>query len=160
MTSPQVAILMGSKSDWPVMKLASDQLNAFGVAHEARVLSAHRTPDAVVAYVRDAEERGVKVFIGAAGGAAHLAGVIAAHTTLPVLAVPMTSKLDGLDSLLSMVQMPKGIPVGCLAIGEPGAANAGILAVQILSVHDAALARKLKDARRAEADRILKETLS
>jgi 5-(carboxyamino)imidazole ribonucleotide mutase len=124
------------------------------------VLSAHRTPDEVVAYVRDAEKRGVKVFIGAAGGAAHLAGVIAAHTTMPVLAIPITSKLDGLDSLLSMVQMPKGIPVGCLAIGEAGAANAGILAVQILSTSDAALAQKLKDARKAEAERILKETLS
>lgn len=160
MTAPLVAILMGSKSDWPTMKLASDQLNAYGVPHEARVLSAHRTPDAVVEYVRNAERNGVKVFIGAAGGAAHLAGVIAAHTTLPVLAVPMTSKLDGLDSLLSMVQMPKGIPVGCLAIGEAGAANAGILAVQILSASDPKLGQKLKDARKAEADRILKETLT
>lgn len=160
MTSPKVAILMGSKSDWPVVRLASEQLNAYGVPNEARVLSAHRTPDAVVEYVRDAEERGVKVFIGAAGGAAHLAGVIAAHTTMPVLAIPITSKLDGLDSLLSMVQMPKGVPVGCLAIGEAGAANAGLLAVQILATSDPALAQKLKDARKAEAERILKETLS
>lgn len=160
MTPPKVAILMGSKSDWPVVKLASDQLNAYGIPHESRVLSAHRTPDQVVEYVRDAEKRGVKVFIGAAGGAAHLAGVIAAHTTMPVLAIPITSKLDGLDSLLSMVQMPKGVPVGCLAIGEAGAANAGLLAVQILSTSDSALAQKLKDARKAEADRILKETLS
>lgn len=160
MTPPKVAILMGSKSDWPVVKLASDQLHALGVSHETRVLSAHRTPDALAQYVRDAEARGVKVFIGAAGGAAHLAGVIASHTTLPVLAIPIASKLDGLDSLLSMVQMPKGVPVGCLAIGEAGAANAGLLAAQILSTSDPALAQKLKDARKAEADRILKETLS
>lgn len=160
MTAPKVAILMGSKSDWPVVKLASDQLNAYGVPHESRVLSAHRTPDAVVQYIRDAEARGVQVFIGAAGAAAHLAGVIAAHTVKPVLAIPMTSKLDGLDSLLSMVQMPRGIPVGCLAIGEAGATNAGILAVQILATADAGLAQKLKDARKAEAERILKETLS
>ena len=159
MTAPKVAILMGSKSDWPVVKLASDQLNNYGIPHESRVLSAHRTPDAVVEYIRDAEKRGVKVFIGAAGGAAHLAGVIAAHTTMPVLAIPITSKLDGLDSLLSMVQMPKGVPVGCLAIGEAGAANAGILAVQILATSDAALTQKLRDARKAEAERILKETL-
>jgi 5-(carboxyamino)imidazole ribonucleotide mutase len=158
--APKVAILIGSKSDWSVVKLASDQLHAYGVPHESRVLSAHRTPDEVVAYVRDAEKRGVKVFIGAAGGAAHLAGVIAAHTTLPVLAVPITSKLDGLDSLLSMVQMPRGIPVGCLAIGEAGAVTAGILAVQILSTSDPILVQKLKDARKTEAERILKETLS
>jgi 5-(carboxyamino)imidazole ribonucleotide mutase len=130
---PLVNIIMGSQSDWETMSHCARTLEELGVPHEPRVLSAHRTPDACAEYVRGAEARGVEVIIAAAGGAAHLAGVAAAHTILPVLAVPMESKsLQGLDSLLSMVQMPGGIPVGTLAIGKPGAINAAILAAQIL----------------------------
>jgi len=135
---------MGSKSDWETMRAASDTLNQFDVAHECHVMSAHRTPALVLEYASAAESRGIEVIIAAAGGAAHLAGVIAAHTTLPVLGVPMKSDaLNGLDSLLSTVQMPAGIPVGTLAIGKPGATNAGILAAQIIGVGDAGIAKKL-----------------
>jgi len=155
-----VNILMGSKSDWEVMKNASDTLKQFGVAHESRVLSAHRTPHETAKYVTGAENRGVQVVIAAAGGAAHLAGVCAAHTLLPVLGVPMESKLNGLDSLLSTVQMPGGIPVGTLAVGKAGAVNAALLAVAILALQDAKLKSKLKKFRADQAAKILKEILS
>jgi 5-(carboxyamino)imidazole ribonucleotide mutase len=154
-----VNILMGSKSDWEVMKNASDTLTQFGVAHESRVLSAHRTPHETAKYISGAEERGVRVVIAAAGGAAHLAGVCAAHTLLPVLGVPMESKLNGLDSVLSTVQMPAGIPVGTLAIGKAGAVNAALLAVAILALQDAELRTKLDQFRADQAAKILKETL-
>jgi 5-(carboxyamino)imidazole ribonucleotide mutase len=154
-----VNILMGSKSDWEVMKNASDTLSQFGVAHESRVLSAHRTPQETTAYVSGAEERGVEVVIAAAGGAAHLAGVCAAHTLLPVLGVPMESKLMGLDSLLSTAQMPGGIPVGTLAIGKAGAVNAALLAIAILANKDPELRKKLKQFRVDQAEKILKEKL-
>jgi 5-(carboxyamino)imidazole ribonucleotide mutase len=157
---PLVNILMGSKSDWEVMKNASDTLNQFGVPHECRVLSAHRTPHETADYVSGAEKRGVEVVIGAAGGAAHLAGVCAAHTTLPVLGVPMESKLNGLDSLLSTAQMPGGIPVGTLAVGKAGAVNAALLAVAILANSRPELREKLKKFRADQAKKILGETLS
>ena len=140
---PLVAVIMGSKSDWDTMQHASDTLTKLGVPCDVRVLSAHRTPDQLFDYVMEAEGRGVEVFIAAAGGAAHLAGVIAAKTLLPVLGVPMESKLQGLDSLLSMVQMPAGIPVGTLAIGKAGAVNAALLAASILALSDAALTERL-----------------
>jgi 5-(carboxyamino)imidazole ribonucleotide mutase len=155
-----VNILMGSKSDWEVMKNASDTLTQFGVSHECRVLSAHRTPHETSEYITGAEARGVQVVIAAAGGAAHLAGVCAAHTLLPVLGVPMESKLNGLDSLLSTVQMPSGIPVGTLAVGKAGAVNAALLAIAILANKDPELKTKLKNFRKDAAAKILKETLS
>jgi 5-(carboxyamino)imidazole ribonucleotide mutase len=155
-----VNILMGSKSDWEVMKNASDTLKQFGVAHESRVLSAHRTPHETAKYVSGAEGRGVEVVIAAAGGAAHLAGVCAAHTLLPVLGVPMESKLNGLDSLLSTAQMPGGIPVGTLAIGKAGAINAALLAIAILANKNPELRKKLKQFRDDQADKILKEKLT
>ena len=155
-----VNILMGSKSDWEVMKNASDTLNQFGVAHESRVLSAHRTPKETAEYVTGAEGRGVEVVIAAAGGAAYLAGVCAAHTLLPVLGVPMESKLLGLDSLLSTAQMPGGIPVGTLAVGKAGAINAALLAIAILALKDPELKKKLKQFRDDQADKILKEKLT
>lgn len=151
---------MGSKSDWDVMKASSETLAKFGVAHECRVLSAHRTPTATMEYVSAAEGRGTKVMIAAAGGAAHLAGVVAAHTILPVLGVPMESaSLKGLDSLLSTVQMPGGIPVGTLAIGKAGATNAALLAVAILALGDASLKKKLNDFRAEQTRKILAEKL-
>ena len=155
-----VAVIMGSKSDWDVMKHCCDLLTQFGVPHEKRVLSAHRTPHAAAEFISGADQRGVKVIIAAAGGAAHLAGVAAAHTLLPVLGVPMESaSLKGLDSLLSTVQMPGGIPVGTLAIGKPGATNAALLAVAILALNDASLREKLKQFRADQTEKILKETL-
>ena len=155
-----VAVIMGSKSDWDVMKHCCDVLTQFGVPHEKRVLSAHRTPHAAAEFISTAESRGVKVIIAAAGGAAHLAGVAAAHTLLPVLGVPMESaSLKGMDSLLSTVQMPGGIPVGTLAIGKPGATNAALLAVSILAIGDSALREKLKQFRADQTEKILKETL-
>ncbi|MCB9837873.1 MAG: 5-(carboxyamino)imidazole ribonucleotide mutase [Phycisphaeraceae bacterium] len=141
--NPLVLVLMGSASDWPVMEHASTTLDDFGVAHQCKALSAHRNPAKVSAVVGGARERGVQVVIAAAGAAAHLAGVCAAHTTLPVLGVPMTSALDGLDSLLSTVQMPGGVPVGTLAIGKAGAVNAALLAVEILALHDQSLHGRL-----------------
>ena len=151
---------MGSKSDWETMKHASDTLARFGVPHECRVLSAHRTPAATTAYVAAAEERGIEVMIAAAGGAAHLAGVVAAHTLLPVLGVPMESaSLKGLDSLLSTVQMPGGIPVGTLAIGKAGATNAALLAVAILANSRPELRAKLRAFREEQAAKVLAETL-
>jgi 5-(carboxyamino)imidazole ribonucleotide mutase len=155
-----VNILMGSKSDWEVMKNASDTLKQFGVTHESRVLSAHRTPHETAKYITGAESRGVQVIIAAAGGAAHLAGVCAAHTLLPVLGVPMESKLNGLDSILSTVQMPAGIPVGTLALGKAGAINAALLAVAILANQDTNLRTQLKKFRADQAAKILKETLT
>jgi 5-(carboxyamino)imidazole ribonucleotide mutase len=132
MSEPLVGVIMGSRSDWDVMKNAVDTLESLGIPHEVRVMSAHRTPGVVMQYASDAEERGLGVIIAAAGGAAHLAGVVAAHTILPVLGVPMSSGLNGLDSLLSTVQMPRGVPVGTLAIGRSGAVNSALLAAQIL----------------------------
>lgn len=154
-TRPTVAVMMGSKSDWDVMKHVGITLDGFGVRHESRVLSAHRTPDEAVEYVRAAPERGVKVIVAGAGGAAHLAGVVAAHTTLPVLGVPLKGwALDGMDALLSTVQMPKGIPVGTLAIGKAGAINAAMLALRILALDSADLARALVDFRDDQAREI------
>ena len=155
-----VNILMGSKSDWEVMKNASDTLKDFGVAHESRVLSAHRTPKETAEYVSGSEGRGVEVIIAAAGGAAHLAGVCAAHTLLPVLGVPMESKLNGLDSLLSTAQMPGGIPVGTLAIGKAGAVNAALLAIAIIGNKNPELRAKLKKFREDQATKILGEKLT
>ena len=155
MGKPLVGIVMGSTSDWEVMQHAARSLADFGVPHEARVLSAHRTPDALVEWVEAVAQQGAKCFIAGAGGAAHLAGVVAAKTTLPVLAVPIPSKhLQGLDSLLSMVQMPKGIPVATFAIGDAGAANAGLFAVAMLALEDAGLARKLAEFRKKQADSV------
>jgi 5-(carboxyamino)imidazole ribonucleotide mutase len=151
---------MGSKSDWDVMQYAVSVLKEFGVSCEARVMSAHRTPDLVVEYVRSAAGRGMKCIIAGAGGAAHLAGVIAGHTTLPVLGVPMPSKhLQGMDSLLSTVQMPKGIPVATFAIGEAGAGNAALFAVAMLALENAALAAKLTAFRQKQAEQVKAVTL-
>jgi 5-(carboxyamino)imidazole ribonucleotide mutase len=156
--TPLVGIVMGSRSDWDAMAHASQTLDALGVPHEVRILSAHRTPDALLEWVRTAEERGLEVLIAAAGGAAHLAGVTAATTVLPVLGVPMESAtLRGLDALLSTVQMPAGIPVGTLAIGRAGAVNAALLAVAILANKHPGYRRALQDYRAAQSARILAE---
>jgi len=156
----QVGIVMGSDSDWPIMKACAETLKEFGIAHEAKVLSAHRTPDAALNYAATAQSRGLKILIGAAGGAAHLAGVLAAKTELPVLAVPMPSKhLQGLDSLLAMVQMPGGIPVATFAIGEAGATNAALFAVATLALSDAELAKKLAAFRARQTKKVLAKTL-
>ncbi|MFN3607984.1 MAG: 5-(carboxyamino)imidazole ribonucleotide mutase [Hyphomonas sp.] len=155
--SPVVGIIMGSQSDWPVMREAAKILEDMGVAFEAKIVSAHRTPQRLVEYATTAKERGLKVIIAGAGGAAHLPGMAASMTPLPVLGVPVQSKaLKGLDSLLSIVQMPKGIPVGTLAIGEAGAANAGILAASIIALQDESVAAKL-DAFRATQTESVKE---
>lgn len=147
---------MGSNSDWPVMKLAVQQLEAFGVEYEARVVSAHRTPDLLFEYASTARERGLACIIAGAGGAAHLPGMLAAKTTLPILGVPVNSKyLKGLDSLLSIVQMPKGVPVATFAIGEAGAANAGLYAISILACQDEVLAEKLEDFRAEQQEAVL-----
>ncbi|MBK5914117.1 5-(carboxyamino)imidazole ribonucleotide mutase [Rhodocyclus purpureus] len=157
---PLVGIVMGSDSDWPVLRACAETLKSFGVPYEAKVLSAHRTPDAALDYASSAAGRGLKVLIGAAGGAAHLAGVLAAKTQLPVLAVPMPSKhLQGLDSLLAMVQMPGGIPVATFAIGEAGATNAAIFAVSMLALSDEAMAVKLADFRARQTEKVLAKTL-
>ena len=153
--SPAVGILMGSDSDWPKIQAVGEALDEFGVAWEANVMSAHRTPDAVVKYVQEAPGRGVKVIIAAAGGAAHLAGVVAAHSTLPVIGIPVpTPDLGGLDSLLSTVQMPGDVPVVSVAVGLGGPRNAGIFAVQILATGNPALAEKLADFKRKIAAKI------
>ncbi len=164
---PLVAILMGSDSDWPVMSAAADRLAAFGIPYEARVLSAHRSPEEAAGFARAARGRGVRVVICGAGAAAHLAGAVSAHTTLPVLGVPLDSGgLGGLDALLATVQMPAGIPVGTLAIGKSGADNAAILAAQILALGDPALAARLDAHKRGlaravgEKDRRLQEALT
>ena len=160
MKAPLVGIVMGSQSDWDVMKQAAQQLGDFGVPYEARALSAHRTPDLLIEWIDKLTAGGAKCFIAGAGGAAHLAGVVAAKTTLPVLAVPMPSKhLGGLDSLLSMVQMPKGIPVATFAIGDAGAANAGLFAVAILALEDRKLAAALVKFRAAQAEAVKKVKL-
>jgi 5-(carboxyamino)imidazole ribonucleotide mutase len=155
-----VGIVMGSKSDWDTMRHASETLKKFGVPHECRVLSAHRTPRAAMEWASGASARGMQVMIAAAGGAAHLAGVMAAHTVIPVLGVPMESQaLKGMDSLLSTVQMPAGIPVGTLAIGKAGATNAALLAVAILALNRPELTKKLEAFRAEQTEKILKETL-
>ena len=160
MSKPLVSIIMGSANDWEVMKPAAQALKDFGVEYDARVISAHRAPDLLFEYVKNMGEQGVQCFIAGAGGAAHLAGVIAGKTTLPVLGVPIPSKyLKGMDSLLSIVQMPKGIPVATFAIGEAGAANAGLFAVSMLALNDAALAAKLAEYRKKQAENIAATTL-
>ncbi|MBL8505677.1 MAG: 5-(carboxyamino)imidazole ribonucleotide mutase [Methylobacillus glycogenes] len=160
MSTPKVAIIMGSDSDWPVMRLAAQMLADFGLEYEARVVSAHRTPDLMFEFAETAAERGIQVIIAGAGGAAHLPGMVAAKTTLPVLGVPVPSRhLQGQDSLLSIVQMPKGIPVATFAIGEAGAANAGLFAIAILATTEPALAQKLADFRAAQTGRVLEMSL-
>ena len=155
-----IGIVMGSTSDWETMKAAAKTLEEFGVPYEAKALSAHRTPELVAEWAKSAAGRGMKAIIAGAGGAAHLAGVVAAHTTLPVLGVPMPSKhLQGLDSLLSTVQMPKGIPVATFAIGEAGAANAALYAVAMLALGDKALAQKLADFRKKQSEAVRKAEL-
>ena len=152
-----IGIVMGSTSDWETMKAAAKTLEEFGVPYEAKAMSAHRTPQAVAQWASNAAKEGMKAIIAAAGGAAHLAGVVAAHTTLPVLGVPMPSKhLQGLDSLLSTVQMPKGIPVATFAIGEAGAANAALFAVALLAISDKGMAAKLAAFRQKQTEAVLK----
>jgi 5-(carboxyamino)imidazole ribonucleotide mutase len=159
--APLVAVIMGSTSDWDTMREAADVLGRFGVPHECRVVSAHRTPDFMAEYATAAASRGLKVIIAAAGGAAHLPGMVAAHTILPVLGVPIQSRtLHGVDSLLSIVQMPRGVPVGTLAIGKAGAANAALLAIAILALDDPRLADQLRAHRAEENQRVRQETLS
>lgn len=158
--SPLVGVIMGSRNDYAVMKSAVAMLREFGVPHEARVISAHRTPDLLFEYASTAADRGLRVIIAGAGGAAHLPGMVAAKTVLPVLGVPIpATALQGMDSLLSIVQMPKGVPVGTLAIGAAGAANAGLLAAQILATTDAALQKKIAAWRAARRDEVLAQTV-
>jgi 5-(carboxyamino)imidazole ribonucleotide mutase len=159
-TTPIVAVVMGSKSDWETMRHADETLTEFGVAHECRVMSAHRTPQLAAEFSSSAASRGIEVIIAAAGGAAHLAGVIAAHTILPVLGVPMKSEaLNGMDSLLATVQMPAGIPVGTLAIGKPGAINAALFAVAILANSRPELRSKLEGFRKRQEQQVRSVTL-
>jgi len=154
-SKPLVGIVMGSSNDWDVMQHSARALKDFGVAYEARALSAHRTPDLLAEWIDRLAAQGARCFIAGAGGAAHLAGVVAARTTLPVLAVPIPSRhLQGLDSLLSTVQMPRGIPVATFAIGDAGAANAGLFAVSMLALGDAALAKKLVNFRKKQAEAV------
>ena len=152
---PLVAVIMGSRSDWETMEHAVETLHKLGIPHEVRVLSAHRTPEALESYVSDAESRGAEVFIAAAGGAAHLAGVVASKTLLPVLGVPMGTQLGGLDSLLSTGQMPAGVPVGTLAIGRAGAVNAALLAAAILARSDEELESRLRRYREEQTEAVL-----
>jgi 5-(carboxyamino)imidazole ribonucleotide mutase len=159
MSSPLVGIIMGSKSDWDAMRQAAEMLTRFDIPHESRILSAHRTPALTAEYASSAESRGLAVIIAGAGGAAHLAGVVAAHTLLPVIGVPMASALNGLDSLLSTVQMPKGIPVATVAIGPSGAANAGLLAVAILAISRPDLRAKLRAYRDELAEQVQRDSL-
>jgi 5-(carboxyamino)imidazole ribonucleotide mutase len=155
MSKPLVSIVMGSANDWEIMQQAARALQDFGVGFDARVISAHRSPDLLFDYIQETSAQGVQCFIAGAGGAAHLAGVIAGKTTLPVLGVPIPSTyLKGMDSLLSIVQMPKGIPVATFAIGEAGAANAGLFAVSMLALNDIQLAQKLIDYRKNQAEQI------
>jgi len=156
---PLVSVVMGSKSDWETMRHAAETLARFEVAHECRVLSAHRTPEATREYAQGLAARGVEIVIGAAGGAAHLAGVIAGQTLLPVFGVPMESALNGLDSLLSTVQMPGGVPVGTLAIGKAGAINAALLAVRVLALTRPELRERLERFVAEQAEKVLAETL-
>lgn len=156
----KIGIIMGSNSDWAVMEHAARVLEQFGVAYEAKVVSAHRTPDLMFEYAKSAQQRGLQAIIAGAGGAAHLPGMVASQTTLPVLGVPVPSKyLRGEDSLLSIVQMPKGVPVATFAIGEAGAANAALFTVSLLANHDAALAQKLADFRTRQTQSVLDMTL-
>jgi 5-(carboxyamino)imidazole ribonucleotide mutase len=158
-STPPVAIIMGSRSDWPTMKAAAEALDALGVGHHAQVISAHRTPERLYAFAKGAKTAGYRVIIAGAGGAAHLPGMTASMTELPVLGVPVRSEaLSGLDSLLSIVQMPGGVPVATLAVGKPGARNAGLLAAQILSLQDSALAQRVA-AFRAEQTASVPETV-
>ena len=158
MKRPLVGVIMGSKSDWETMREAAAMLKSLGVPHECKVVSAHRTPDLLFGYAAAAQRRGLKVLIAGAGGAAHLPGMAASKTVLPVLGVPVRSKsLDGLDSLLSIAQMPKGIAVGTLAIGPSGAANAGLLAAQILALSDAGLAKRVAAFRARQTAKVLKD---
>jgi 5-(carboxyamino)imidazole ribonucleotide mutase len=158
--TPVVGIVMGSKSDWETMRHAAEMLARFGVPHEAKIVSAHRTPGWMVEYATSAESRGIQVIIAGAGGAAHLPGMVAANTLVPVLGVPVESHaLKGMDSLLSIVQMPGGIPVGTLAIGKAGAQNAALLAVAILSNHDPELRRKLREFREEQSAKVRSEEL-
>ena len=157
---PVVGVIMGSKSDWEYMAAAAETMNELKVAHEVRILSAHRTPDLTLEYSKSAAERGLRVIIAGAGGAAHLAGVVAAKTILPVIGVPMpTTSLNGMDSLLSIVQMPKGVPVATMAIGRPGAANAGLYAAQIIALSDLDLAQRLRNWREARVQELLQQKL-
>ena len=156
MTKPIISIIMGSKSDWATMQKTAEVLDHFGVAYEKKVVSAHRTPDLMFRHAEEARSRGIKVIIAGAGGAAHLPGMVAAKTTLPVIGVPVKSRaLNGVDSLYSIVQMPKGIPVGTLAIDPAGAANAGLLAAQILAAFNPELAQKLHAFRQAQTELVL-----
>jgi 5-(carboxyamino)imidazole ribonucleotide mutase len=158
--SPLVGVIMGSKSDWEYMSVAAEVMNELQVPHEVRVLSAHRTPDLTIEYAAEAAARGMRVIIAGAGGAAHLAGVVAAKTLLPVIGVPMpTTSLNGMDSLLSIVQMPKGVPVATMAIGKAGAANAGLLAASIIGLNDAALSDRLGKWRAARVKELLEQKL-
>jgi len=158
--APRVGVIMGSKSDWATMERAVQVLAELGVPYEAKVVSAHRTPDLLFEYAAGAEARGIQVIIAGAGGAAHLPGMAAAKTTLPVLGVPVQSRaLQGLDSLLSIVQMPRGVPVGALAIGESGAVNAGLLAASIVALSDPAVKERLKAYRERQTDAVLGEKL-
>jgi|TARA_B100000795_G_scaffold263321_1_gene242335 5-(carboxyamino)imidazole ribonucleotide mutase len=151
-----VAIIMGSESDWPIMKHAADVLNDFNIPYEAQVISAHRTPDLMFKFSEDAEKKGFQVIIAGAGGAAHLPGMVASKTTLPVLGVPVPSKhLEGHDSLLSIVQMPKGVPVATFAIGEPGSYNAGLFAVSLIAVNDKEANQKLNEFRKKQVTKVL-----
>jgi 5-(carboxyamino)imidazole ribonucleotide mutase len=160
MEKPLVGVVMGSNSDWPVMEKAVEQLEAFGIPYEAKVVSAHRTPDLLTEYAETAQARGLACIIAGAGGAAHLPGMLAAGTTVPVLGVPVPSKyLKGRDSLFSIVQMPKGIPVATFAIGEAGAANAALFAIAQLAVNDKALSEKLEQFRQAQHQKVLEMTL-
>lgn len=160
MKSPLVAVIMGSKSDWETMKHAVDILERFAVPHEAKVVSAHRTPDLMAEYAKEAASRGIQVIIAGAGGAAHLPGMVAAHTHLPVFGVPVQSKaLSGMDSLLSIAQMPGGIPVGTLAIGDAGAKNAGLLAVSVIALQNASVRQALIAFRKKQTDEVLRQTL-
>lgn len=160
MTQPLVAVVMGSSSDWETMRHASETLDHFGVPHERHIVSAHRTPAWMAEFATGAEGRGIEVIIAGAGGAAHLPGMVAAHTALPVLGVPVQSAaLQGLDSLLSIVQMPGGVPVGTLAIGKPGATNAGLLAVAILSNSRPDLRAKLRAFRSEQTEKVRQERL-
>jgi len=157
---PIVGVIMGSRSDWETMKAAADVLRQFGIAHECKVVSAHRTPDWMADYAREAEARGLQLIIAGAGGAAHLPGMVAAQTTVPVIGVPVQSKaLSGLDSLLSIVQMPGGVPVATMAIGSAGATNAGLFAVGVLATRDAALRARLQAFRDERARAVREETL-
>ena len=159
--APLVGVVMGSKSDWETLRHADEMLTQFGVAHECRVVSAHRTPKLMADYAKTAEQRGVQVIIAGAGGAAHLPGMLAAHTLLPVIGVPVQSQaLHGMDSLLSIVQMPGGVPVGTMAIGRAGAINAGLMAIRILATTRLDLRDKLREFHNQQTEKGLQETLS